>query len=130
VDVAGNAYVAGNTNSTDFPTANPLQAASGGGSDAFVTKIDAAGAALVYSTYVGGTQSDSAAGIAVDGAGNAYVTGSTASAYFPTAHPVQPGLGGGSDAFVTKIDAAGSALMYSTYLGGTHGDSAAGIAVD
>jgi hypothetical protein len=130
VDSAGNAYVTGVTNSTDFPTMNPLQPANGGGYDAFVAKINPAGSALVYSTYLGGSGDDWGNGIAVDGAGNAYVVGQTASTDFPTVNPLQPANGGGYDAFVTKLNPTGSALVYSTYLGGSNGDGAYGIAVD
>ena len=87
-----------------------------------MTKINAAGSALVYSTYLGGSGNDYGNGIAVDGSGNAYVTGSTESTNFPTANPLQASNGGSSDAFVTKINAAGSALVYSTYLGGSGSD--------
>jgi hypothetical protein len=103
VDNAGNAYVTGNTNSNNFPTKNPLQPANGGSSTAFVTKINAAGSALVYSTYLGGSGGDSSYGIAVDSAGNAYVTGFTASTNFPTKNPLQPANAGALDAFVAKI---------------------------
>ena len=131
VDGLGNAYVTGTTESTNFPTANALQPTSGGSYDAFVTKINASGSALVYSTYLGGSGGDSGFGIAVDGSGNAYVTGDTESTNFPTANALQPTFDGGlGDAFVTEIDASGSALVYSTYLGGSTGDLAAGIAVD
>jgi len=130
VDAAGSAHVTGATNSTDFPTANPLQAANGGGGDAFVSKLNAAGSALVYSTYLGGSGSELGVGIAVDAAGSAYVTGQTTSTDFPTANPLQAASGGGTDAFVSKLDAAGCALLYSTYLGGSGGDGGAGIAVD
>ena len=75
VDSSGNAYVTGSTCSTDFPTMNPLQPANGGGDDAFVTKLNPTGSALVYSTYLGGSGSDVGNGIAVDSSGNAYVTG-------------------------------------------------------
>src|SRR5207247_8741378 len=77
VDAAGSAYVTGQTNSTNFPTVNPLQAAYGGGyfGDAFVSKLNAAGSALLYSTYLGGSGNDYGSGIAVDAAGSAYVTG-------------------------------------------------------
>lgn len=88
VDSAGNAYVTGITLSTDFPTtANPVQATYAGGSDAFVVKLNAAGSALVYSTYLGGL-TDWGFGIAVDSAGSAYVTGYTESTNFPTANPL------------------------------------------
>ncbi len=135
VDSMGNAYITGSTCSTDFPTKNPLQPNYGGGNDpycadAFVTKINAAGSALVYSTYLGGSGSDEGSGIAVDSAGHAYVTGGTQSTDFPTMNPLQPGLLGYRDAFVAKINAAGSALLYSTYLGGSSGDGGEAIAVD
>jgi Bacterial Ig-like domain (group 3)/Beta-propeller repeat len=132
VDSSGNAYVIGNTGSTDFPTKNPLQPVWGGDyDDAFVTKLNPTGSALVYSTYLGGSSGDEGNGIAVDSSGNAYVTGYTGSADFPTKNPLQPANAGGEDAFVSKINAAGSALVYSTYLGGTGGtDVGNGIAVD
>ena len=130
VDASGSAYVTGSTESTDFPTANPIQPALGGTGDAFVTKLNAAGNALVYSTYLGGSSFEGGYGIAVDGSGNAYVTGSTFSTDFPTATPLQPATGGGFDAFVTKLNAAGSALVYSTYLGGSSVEGGFGIAVD
>jgi hypothetical protein len=123
--------VTGVTTSTDFPTAKPLQASLNGCLNAFLTKINAAGSALVYSTYLGGSGNDSGQRIAVDSSGNAYVTGVTTSINFPTANPLQGSNGGGTyDAFVTKINAAGSALVYSTYLGGSGLDIAFGVAVD
>jgi beta-propeller repeat-containing protein len=131
VDGAGNAYVTGYTNSSDFAIAIPLQGANGGtGYDAFLTKINAAGSAFVYSTYLGGSGDDFGQGVAVDGSGNAYVTGYTFSTNFPTANALQPSFGGFSDTFVTKINAAGSAYVYSTYLGGGGPDVGQGIAVD
>ncbi len=131
VDSTGNAYVTGWTESTDFPTVNPLQAAYGGGGDAFVAKINPTGSALVYSTYLGGSSYDGGFGIAVDGAGNAYVACQTSSTDFPTANPLQPTYGGGSDdAAVAEINPTGSALVYSTYLGGSGADYAQGIALD
>ena len=139
VDIWGDAYVTGTTNSTDFPTASALQPSFGGGRwDAFVAKLNAAGATLVYSTYLGGIGEEIASGIAVDRLGNAYVVGSTGwrfpfehSTNFPTVNPLQPTYGGGqSDAFVAKIDSSGSALVYSTYFGGSGYDTASGIAVD
>ena len=121
----------GNTFSTDFPTASPFQAAISGTGDAFVTKLNAAGSALVYSTYLGGSIIDFGVGIAVDRFGNAYVMGRTSSTDFPTASPVQAAYGGGfSDAFVAKLNGAGGALVYSTYLGGSGSDIEGGIAVD
>ena len=130
VDSAGNAYVTGSTFSNDFPTVNPIQAAFGGFTDAFVTKLNAAGSALVYSTYLGGSESEIGEGINVDSAGNVYVTGDTKSTNFPTANAVQATNGGDQDAFVTKINAAGSAFVYSTYLGGSAQDDGEAIAPD
>src|SRR3989475_91035 len=133
VDATGNAYVTGITFSPDFPTtARAFQPSSPGG-DAFVTKLNPSGAALVYSTYLGGTGSDLGFGIAVDSFGNAYVTGQTFSSDFPTtegAFQTTFGGGGGFDAFLTKVNPAGAALVYSTYLGGTSDDFGLGIAVD
>ncbi len=131
VDSGGNAYVTGLTGSSDFPTMDPLQPAYHGGDEIFVTKINLAGSALVYSTYLGGTGDEYGVGIAVDGAGNAYVTGSTNSTDFPTKKPLQAANSGGAhDAFVVKINPAGSALVYSTYLGGSGDDESWGIAAD
>jgi hypothetical protein len=131
VDGNGHAYVTGWTVSTDFPTANALQVAhAGGGIDAFVTKLDPVGSALVYSTYLGGSGGDFANSIAVDPAGNAYVTGGTGSLNFPTTPGAfQPTFGGG-DAFVTKLNSAGSGIVYSTYFGGSDSDIGVGIALD
>ncbi len=137
IDAAGNAYVTGETNSTDFPRANPLQPFKSGGSSAFVTKLNATGNALIYSTYLGGSAvTNIGIGIAVDNAGNAYVTGLTVSFDFPTANALQPQKAPGfffepsSDAFVTKLDSTGTALVYSTFLGGRRDDYGNGIAVD
>ncbi|MBI4489344.1 MAG: SBBP repeat-containing protein, partial [Deltaproteobacteria bacterium] len=130
IDASGNAYVTGFTESFDFPTANPFQESLAGGRDVFVTKLNPAGSALIYSTYLGGSNEDGGMGIAVDLSGNAYVTGFTFSADFPTASPLQSSLGSSQDAFVTKLNPAGSVLIYSTYLGGSREDSGNGIAVD
>jgi hypothetical protein len=119
VDSSGNAYVTGITSSTNFPTVSPpVQPANAGGSDAFVSKLNPAGSALVYSTYLGGKSSESGNAIAVDSTGNAYVTGQTTSFDFPTASPFEAGAFPG-DAFVTKLNATGSGLLYSSYLGGS-----------
>jgi hypothetical protein len=138
VDSYGNAYVTGYTNSTDLPTANPVQAAHGGGVcgaspcfDAFAAKLDAAGTALVYSTYLGGSADDYGQGIAVDGEGDAIVNGFTASTDFPTAKALKAAHGGGTyDAFVTKLGPTGSTLAYSTYLGGSGDDFGTRVAAD
>ncbi len=130
VDSAGNAYVTGYTDSTNFPTANPLQATPGGNGDAFVSKINSSGTALSYSTYLGGGNLDWGYGIAVDNTGNAYVTGYTASTNFPTSNPFQAANAGGYDIFVTQINPSGSGLVYSTYLGGSGNDYGRSIAVD
>jgi Beta-propeller repeat/Putative binding domain, N-terminal len=131
VDSSGNAYVVGYTGASNFPLKVPIQSSYGGsGADAFVTKINAAGSALVYSTYLGGSGSDFGYGIAVDGAGNAYVIGGTQSSDFPTSNSLQANYDGVGDAFVTKINAAGSAYVYSTYLGGSGYDIGYGIAAD
>jgi photosystem II stability/assembly factor-like uncharacterized protein len=200
IDVSGNAYIAGLTTSSDYPTVNPAQAAFAGGqgcTDAFITKLNPSGSALSFSTYLGGTGCDRARaialdnsgnvyvggqtassnlatpgafqttlssapfggdafaarfssggalgyftylggngddfafGIATDGSGNAYVTGQTTSTNFPTANAIQSTMrGSNGDAFVTKVNPAGSALIYSTYLGGSDGESGNGIAVD
>jgi hypothetical protein len=131
VDAAGKAYVTGFTSCDDFPTANPLQATFAGYTDVFVTKLNVDGSALIYSTFLGGSGDDDGAGIAVDSAGNAYISGATFSTDFPTVNAIQPAFGGGSDdGFAAKINPDGSALVYSTYLGGSNDDSATAIAAD
>jgi len=136
VDGSGNAYLAGQTDSASFPGSggSALQSSYGGaGSDAFVTKINAAGTAVVYSTYLGGTGDEYAQALAVDGSGNVYVTGVTNSAGFPgvTGGSLQSSFAGGTyDAFLTKINAAGSAITYSTYLGDTGDDGGQEVVVD
>ncbi|MBZ5561592.1 MAG: SBBP repeat-containing protein [Acidobacteriia bacterium] len=134
VDSSGDAYIAGITTSTNFPTLNGYQGSNGGSSDAFVTKLNADGTALVYSTYLGGSGADSAAAIAVDASGDAFITGSTSSSNFPTfsssTTPFQAVYGGNTDAFVTELHGDGNTLVYSSYLGGSGLDSGQGIAVD
>jgi hypothetical protein len=141
VDWSGAVYVAGDAGSTDFPTTpGAFQRTYGGGADdVFVTKLNKTGSALVYSTYLGGTLDDYANAIAVDTAGQAYVTGATNSANFPTTPgaydttyngDVVPAAFSYGDAFVTKLNSQGTALIYSTYLGGIGDDFGLGIAVD
>jgi hypothetical protein len=114
----------------------PLQPQYGGSGDAFVSEINPAGSALIYSTYLGGSGHDQSNGIAVDTSGNAYITGLTCSDDFPTMNPLQPQYAGSGtlylcgDAFVAKIRPSGSALVYSTYLGGSEYDQSYAIAVD
>ena len=142
VDSSGDAYVVGYTYSTDFPTTSgAFQAQNAGGSDAFVTKLSPTGS-LVYSTYLGGSGTpatssspgtsgdDFGTAIAVDSSGDAYVTGQTQSANFPVQSPLQVGLDGPSDAFVSELNPSGSALLFSTYLGGGSADEGFAIAVD
>ncbi|HVL28735.1 MAG TPA: SBBP repeat-containing protein, partial [Acidimicrobiales bacterium] len=138
VDAQGDVYLAGDTQSANFPTVRALQDALGGPSagsgnnlsDAFVAKVKGDGSGLLYSTYLGGGDSDKATGIAVDAAGAAYVTGNTGSLNFPVVSAFQSRKDGDFDAFVSKIRPDGSALAYSSYLGGGGSDGAQGIAVD
>jgi uncharacterized protein (TIGR03437 family) len=148
VDANGSAYVAGFTTSTDFPLKSPLQADYGGAGansqittgDAFVFKLSPDGSQAVYSTYLGGSADDVACGIAVDSSGNAYLAGSTFSTNFPVANAFQEHYGGqgimdyfrmsSGDGFVAKINPSGSALIFSTYLGGSDDDRVFAIAVD
>jgi len=131
VDNTGHIYVAGWTESSDFPTQNPFADTRNGNRDAFVAKLNPAGSALIYSTYLGGSDGDYSWRIAVDDSGQAYVVGSTKSTDFPTRNPVQPNYGGGQwDGFVAVLNPAGNELVYSTYLGGSDWDRGVGIAVD
>ncbi len=136
-------YVAGWTVSVDFPTLSPYQPSysgivgSGDDGDVFVCKLSSGGSLLLYSTYLGGLEYDFAEAIAVDSAGGAAVTGLTESETFPTLNAYQSSYGGwyGSmhgglgDAFVTRLSAGGSSLVFSTYLGGTHSDSGSALAI-
>jgi len=129
VDSAGSAYVTG-TAGGGFPTTkDPLQAASGSGTDAFVTKLSPEGSSYVYSTVLGGSDADSGTAIAVDSSGRAHVTGNTASPNFPTKTPFEAAKKGRTDGFLATLDPKGSALTYGTYLGGADTD-AGGVAVD
>jgi len=119
---ANNLYVVGQTSSNNLPLLSPAQTGFGGSFDAFIAKISNTGA-KVYTTYLGGTGDDRGTGIAVNTAGAAYVTGFTSSTNFPTVSPLQISNGGGFDAFVAKLNPAGSAFGYSTYLGGSANES-------
>jgi Beta-propeller repeat len=130
VDAAGNAYVTGYTLSLDFPTKDPMQAEIAGLQDAFVIKLNQDGSDLVFSTYLGGDGSEEGTDIAVDGEGNVCVIGWTGSDNFPTVNPLQPMNGGGSDVFVAKLKGDGSALIFSTYLGGGGIDTDGSLKVD
>ena len=132
VDETGNAYVTGFTGSTDFPTTpGAFDTSYGGAGDSFVTKLDASGSGLVYSTFLGGSGDDAGYGIAMDSSGNAYVTGRTRSGNFPTTPGAfDTSFPSNGDAFVTKLNPTGSALVYSTFLGGGNEDIGSGIAVD
>ncbi|SDT37621.1 Beta-propeller repeat-containing protein [Paenibacillaceae bacterium GAS479] len=130
VDNSGSAYVTGYTFATNFPTQGPIQGSLAGSSDVFITKFSPAGNTLIYSTYLGGSNSDQGTSIAVDIAGNAYVTGFTSSADFPVLNAYQAVAPANQNAFISQINASGSTLLYSTYLGGGDIDSGAGIAVD
>ena len=135
VDAAGSAYLTGGTDSPDFPTLGGLQTTLRSNLDAIVVKLNPSGGALEYSTYLGGTDRDIGLSIAVDPRGAAYVTGTTQSSDFPTRNALQPTYHPTindrmTDAFVTKINPTGTALVYSTYLGGSGMDTPVGICVD
>ncbi len=131
VDAGGNAYVLGFSSSLDFPTtAGAFDRTSNGDFDATLTKVNSSGSGLVYSTYLGGAGSDTGAGLVVNDAGEAYVSGGTGSLNFPTTAGALSTPPDGSDVFVTKFNAAGSALVYSAVFGGTAGDGANGIDLD
>lgn len=131
VDSAGIAYVAGVVSSSNFPvSAGALQTTHAGSRDAFITKLSAAGNVRLYSTYLGSTGFDWASGIAIDSSGNAYISGYTSSVGFTTVNPLQVGFNGLYDAFVSKLNSAGGALVFSTLYGGSGADQANAIAVD
>jgi beta-propeller repeat-containing protein len=130
-DAQGCAYVAGVTNSSNFPTVSPIQANKRGLYDGFVTKISVDGSAIVYSTYVGGSSTDNILDIEVDSLGHAHVGGETLSTDYPTVNPIQSSFGGGyDDGVVGKINPSGNAWVYLTYLGGSGNDEVRGIAAD
>ncbi|MGH9801156.1 MAG: SBBP repeat-containing protein, partial [Blastocatellia bacterium] len=132
VDSTGAAYVTGTTYSNNFNTFAPLQTINRGGKfDAFITKINPAGSAIVYSTYLGGSNEDSGHGIAVNSAGEAFIAGITNSPDFNIRNALQPTITGlTEDAFVTKVNTDGTDLLFSTYLGGSSIDQAFAIALD
>jgi hypothetical protein len=133
LDANRNIYVTGYTESTNFPVLNAIQPSLVNIEDGFITKFNPAGSALIWSTYLGGVRNDQPKGIAVDPSGNVVIAGFTTSDNYPTANAYQTSLLGTYDGFVSKINAAGSALVYSTYLGGNdqdYVDEALDVAVD
>jgi hypothetical protein len=132
VDRNGNVYICGNTDSTDFPiTGGAYQTENKGGFDAFVTEMNADGSGLIYSTYLGGTGTDLGIVCDLDHGGDLYLAGSTDSVDFPvTDGVVQPAFGGSSDGYVAKLSPGGSALLYSTYVGGSGDEELTGLRVD
>jgi hypothetical protein len=129
VDTAGNVYVAGYTDSIDFPLAS-VGNLPGNTNHVFVAKLDPVGSNLIYADYIGGSSGDYAASMVLDKLNNVYVTGSTQSADFPVVKPYQAQMPGPYTGFVTKVSADGSSLLYSTYLGGNGFDLPASIALD
>jgi uncharacterized protein (TIGR03437 family) len=139
LDSGGNIYAAGTTGSADFPVTAPFThtgVGADGDSGAFLVKLDPAGAHAAYSAVLGGTSPIAGSGfsgataVAVDSTGSAYIAGFTTATNFPTAHAAQPQLAGNTDGFLAKVDASGSQLVYSTYLGGSGSEQIYGLAVD
>jgi hypothetical protein len=132
IDGSGNAYITGTTNSTDYYiTPGAFQTTNGGSQDVFVTQLNSTGTGLIYSTYIGGSGNDECRAIAIDGSGNAYITGYTSSTnYDITPGAFQTSNGGYTDVFVTKLNSTGTGLIYSTYIGGSAGDQGYAIAID
>ena len=135
IDSTGAAYITGLTYSPDFPTVQPIQSRNGDiygqTPDVFISKLNPSGTQFIYSTYLGGSRDDLPSAIAVDALGSTYVTGNTISSDFPTVNALQPLYSGEGDAFIAKLNPSGSALMYSTFLGGSGGGNYGNaIAVD
>ena len=133
IDTSGNAYIAGGTWSTNYPaTSGAYQKTLGGSEDIIITKLNATGSALIYSTLIGGSSQEYGNSIAIDGGGNAYITGIT----FSPNYPKTPGAfqtnssDSYGDAFITKINSTGSGLVYSTLIGGSYAESGSSIAID
>ncbi|HPJ71368.1 MAG TPA: SBBP repeat-containing protein, partial [bacterium] len=125
VDSSGEAYIGGYTNSTNFPTVDPYQSSYNGTYDAYLAKLSSSGSSLIYSTYLGGTNSnDYCYGMDIDSSGCAYLVGYTMAIDFPTVNPYQASRAGSADVFVTKFSSTGSSLVYSTYLGGVSNELA------
>lgn len=130
LDSSANVYITGQTRSINFPLRNAWQSSLKGASDAYVSKLNANGGSLAYSTYLGGSGLEVGYGVIVDNANNAIVTGFVYSNDFPTRNPVQGANGGSVDAFITKFNAAGTGVVYSTYFGGLLDDGGYGVGVD
>jgi len=131
VDAAGNTYVVGTTKSSSFPTTRgAYDVTANSGDDVFVTKLNASGDRLIYSTYLGGSGDDAGFGIDIDSSGNAYVVGRTSAASFPTANSFRTTFGGNTDGFITKIGSSGTSLVYSALIGGWSQDGAYDVVVD
>jgi hypothetical protein len=133
IDGSGNAYISGDTWSNSFPTtAGAFDTTwNAGSNDSYVAKLNSSGTALSYSTYLGGSGNEYAYGITIDGTGNAFITGITTSTLFPTTSGAfDTTHNGANDGFITKLNSSGSALVYSTYLGGINADYSYGICVD
>jgi hypothetical protein len=130
VDDAGNIYIGGTSGSIDYPTTvGAFQTESGGSDEVVITKFNSLGNAIFYSTYIGGNLIDDADGLTIDSSGNAYVTGFTRSANYPVKNAVQPVLKD-PDSFVTKLNATGTDLVFSTYLGGLNLERGSAVATD
>jgi hypothetical protein len=130
IDPSGNAYVAGVTASTNFPTVSPRQGANGGETDAFLFKLSTTGSGLLFSTYHGGAGADEATSVAVDAGRNVVIGGHTRSANLPLVNAYQLGIQGSLDGFAARFSASGASLVYSTYLGGTGADTINAVGVD
>ncbi len=141
-DQAGNVYLLGRTHSPNFPTVAPLKSTLSGTADLFVGKLNRTGSAILYSTYLGGSSFELAGDLKVDAQGNAYITGGTESADFPTVNAIQPVLNPGgpckvfispdplADVIIAKLNASGSSLVYSTFIGGSCIDRGTAIDID
>jgi hypothetical protein len=130
VDRDGNAYVSGQTMSSDFPTVNCYDSTLGGFADAFICKFSPLGDTLINSTYIGGSNYEDCWDIDIDYYGNSYITGPTESADYPTFNAYDDSHNGNDDIYVTKLSYLGTALEFSTFLGGTESDIGYGISVD
>ena len=129
LDAAGNSYACGSTASSNFPVTTSLNAKTGANTYAYLTKISPTGAVL-FSTVIGGSTGQSCTGVALDPQGNIYLTGNTGSTDFPTVNPLQDRYAGSTDGFVLELNASGSSLLYSTYLGGSGTEYSHSILVD